>query len=462
MTLLGLSYEGHKRRLFWLVAPFTTLWLGCSEAGPSNPGAAGNSSASGSSGAGSGDCEAGAADDCDASGAGGMSSGEGGRGGSINLAGASGAPEAGDAGASGAPDGFVPAPHPPFPLVTKHAGPVLESIQLVPIYFGNDPLRAEIERFNTWIVGSDYWKRVGAEYGVKSGTSLPGLQFEMSPTTISASEITVWLDAHVADGTLPKPNANTVFVLFYQSGVTVNTDTGTSCRAFAGLHNSFVMNNAVFKGEVPFVILPRCSYSPGDELMIVTDVASHELIEAATNPFPLTNPSWIMDNHSGPLEAWEILSGPAIADLCLNQSYDEIEGFSVQNIWSNAAAKAGNNPCQPSDPQHPFFTVSAEETIYHAQPGSTVSIVASAWSNRPMSDWEIAVNWGFVPYSDFDGNATLDRNTINNGEEVKVTVTIPANPPLVDGRSVYRFMVESIDPINPNFSHPWPFLVVVP
>jgi hypothetical protein len=70
--------------------------------------------------------------------------------------------------------------------------------------------------------------------------------------------------------------------------------------------------NPVFTGEVAFAIIPRCSFSPGDELMIATDVASHEYMEAATCPLPLSDATWFMENSSGPLEAWWALSGPTL------------------------------------------------------------------------------------------------------------------------------------------------------
>src|SRR6185369_12451415 len=106
---------------------------------------------------------------------------------------------------------------------------------------------------------------------------------------------------------------------------------------FAGLHDEAQVVNALFTGPIAFVVIPRCSYSAGDELMVATNVATHEIIEAATDPFPRSNPAWQMDNANGPLEAWLMLTGGEIADLCLNQSYDEREGFTVQDIWSNAA-----------------------------------------------------------------------------------------------------------------------------
>ncbi|MEI9939898.1 MAG: hypothetical protein WDO69_21980 [Pseudomonadota bacterium] len=368
-----------------------------------------------------------------------------------------------DAGASGAADGFVPAPHAPFPLVTAHGGPVIQKIELVPVYFGADPLFAELESFNTWLVGSTYWKTVGADYGVLAGTRLPAVQFASVPASpISVVQIRSWLDAQIAGGFLAKPTAHTVFVFYYPAGTTITIDGSPSCSAFAGLHDSALVANAAFTGEVPFVVIPRCSFSAGDELMIATDVASHEIIEAATDPFGRTNPAWQMDNASGPLEAWLMLTGWEIADLCLNQSYDVIEGVTVQDIWSNSAAQAGKNPCQPSDPKHPFFSVSAEQTIYHAQPGATLTIHARAWSNLPTPDWSLGINWGLVPYSDFDGQAVLSKTTVNNGDELTAVVTIPSNPPVSNGQSEYRFTIDSIDPINPNFAHPWPILIVVP
>lgn len=387
-----------------------------------------------------------------------------GSGGIQEISGAAGSDATAISGAAGATDAFVPAPHSPFPLVTAHGGPVLENIELVPVYFNEDPLFAELEQFNAWIVTSNYWKQAGSEYGVEAGTHLSGIKLASAvPATISDAQVASWIDTWVANQTLPTPNANTVFVFFFQAGTTITNRTGASCRAFAGLHETAAISNPIFTGEVPFVIVPRCTYSADDDpLMIATNVASHEYIETATDPFNLTNPGWVMDNDSGPLEAWGMLSGPAVADLCLNQSYDVVEGFTVQDIWSNAAAQAGLNPCQPSDPKRPYFSVSAEQTIYHAQPGTSLTVTARAWSNLPTADWEVAVNWGIVPYGDFDGHAVLSQAVVNNGAELTASVTVPIDPPATDGRSQYRFTIDSIDPINPNFAHSWPVLIVVP
>jgi hypothetical protein len=341
---------------------------------------------------------------------------------------------------------------------------VLKKVELVPIYFVGDPLISDLEAFNTWLVGSDYWKTIGADYDVVAGTRLPAVQVATAPgASITDLQIANWIDAHIADGSLPKPSVNTLFALFYPAATTVTTGSSKSCSGFAGFHGAAAVSNAVVTGNVPFVVVPRCSFSPGDELEIATNVATHEYLEAATDPLSTSEPAWYLDGKDGqPLEAWQMLNGLEVADLCENQSYDVVDGFTVQDSWSNSAAQAGNNPCQPSDPKHPFFMVSAEDTIYHAQAGATLTVKGVAWSNMPAPDWELGINWGYTPDSNFDGHATLSRTTVNNGDEVTVSVTVPPAPPTAGGRSVYRFTIDSIDPINPNFYHPWPVMIVVP
>jgi len=473
MTSFSINFSS-RRQALWALAVCMPACVACSEPGSRTPDGSLGSVAGTNADGGRGDCDAGAGGtpaDCVADASAGTPPGRGGNAGAAGIAdaaGSAGMPDMADGGASGATGAsnadFVSAPHQPYPLVTHHGGPVLKNIELVPVYFGDDPLRDALERFNTWIVASDYWKQVGAEYGVRVGTRKPAAQIVNPPASpIPGVEIATWIDARVADGSLPQPSANTVFALFYPAETKIFYGTESSCTDFAGSHSVASVANPVFTGSVPFVVIPRCSFSPGDELMIATNVTSHELLEASTDPYALANPAWQLDGwDGGPLEAWQMLNGLELSDLCENQSYHVVDGFAVQDLWSNAAAQAGNNPCQPSDPKHPFFSVSADETIYHALPGTTLSIHARAWSNMPAPDWELGVNWGFVPYSDFDGLAVLSTTTVNNGDEVTATVTIPENPPMNAGRSAYRFTIDSIDPINPNFSHPWPFLVIVP
>ena len=490
MTSVSTNFSG--RRVLWGIWVAAQVCVACSDPMTRSPIDTSPDSAGANSKGGFGGCDAGLAgalDDC-AAGASGGNAGSGGNLGSAGKtttgtdAGAGGTPEAGSAGvsdaagAAGTPAGadggtggaqnpqFVPAPHQPYPLVTYHGGPVIANIDLVSVYFGDDPLRDDLERFNTWIVASNYWAQAGAQYGVHAGTHRAPVQFESAlPSPIYDTQIASWIAARVADGSLPKPSTNTVFALFFQAETKIlaGPSAAPSCGNFAGIHQSAAIANPVFTGKVPFVVIPRCSFSSGDEQMIATNAASHELFEAATDPLSSTSPAWQLDGQDGtPLEAWQMVGGLELSDLCESHYYDEIDGFTVQRLWSNEAARADDNPCQPSDPKLPFFSVSADATIYHAQPGTTLTIHARAWSNQATSEWELGINWGYVPWGNFDGHATLSQTIVNNGDEITATVTIPPNPPIVDGRSAYRFTIDSIDPINPNFANPWPFLILVP
>jgi hypothetical protein len=360
-------------------------------------------------------------------------------------------------------DEFAPAAHPPYPAVPNHGGPVLASMELVPIYFPNEPLHAELDQFNTWIVSSQFWTAIGQEYGVGPATAHAPVDIAASPPAqLDDSDVAAWIATSASDGTIPAPNANTLYALFYPASTTITFTGAPSCSGFGGYHSHVHVSTAGYTGEVAYAVIPRCGGGTYD-LVMATDTASHEYIEGATDPFYWTEPAWRLDPPNGdPLEPWTMLGGFEVSDLCENQSYDVAYAFSVQDSWSNAAALAGRNPCQPSDPNRPFYSVSSDQTTYHAVAGTMLTIHATAWSTLPTSDWTVGVNTTWAPPSDFDGAAQLSKSTVNNGDAVDITVTIPANPPQSGGRSIYRFTIDSADGTNPNFYHPWPVMVVVP
>ena len=85
---------------------------------------------------------------------------------------------------------------------------------------------------------------------------------------------------------------------------------------------------------------------------------SHELDEAATNPFVNSQPAFgqVDDPHT----IWDIGTfGGEVADMCQNNSDSNYtppgSTYMVQRSWSNAAAKAGTNPCVPVPATGPYF-----------------------------------------------------------------------------------------------------------
>jgi hypothetical protein len=134
---------------------------------------------------------------------------------------------------------------------------------------------------------------------------------------------------------LPTPDANTLYVLFFPSEVTDITgvggiDTATNTCAF---HNTFV-NNSV---NVRYVVMPdqataACQDGSQDAL---TSVASHELIESITDPDVGLVTDW------GPPLSWYDpyvpQSGAEIADICqmFGDPGGSVSGYAVAAGWSN-------------------------------------------------------------------------------------------------------------------------------
>jgi hypothetical protein len=90
----------------------------------------------------------------------------------------------------------------------------------------------------------------------------------------------------------------------------------------------------------------------------LTGDASHEYLESATDPEVQTHPAYAQLDTKDIF--WEFaLEGAEIADLCgmLPQAFYKPAGFAytVQRAWSNSAALASHDPCQPELPGEVYF-----------------------------------------------------------------------------------------------------------
>ena len=360
--------------------------------------------------------------------------------------------------------GHTPAVVPPFPQVPNLGGPTLSAPHLVPVYFPGDPLESKLEAFHSWLSGSDYVAERWGEYGVAPPSLAPPVHVAAPPANeLEDTDITAWLAEKITSKDIPPPDANTVYLAYFPSATTVKLGSAVGCTHFGAYHRvAAVPGGSLPGGMAPYVVLPRC---PGDgrELDMLTNYASHELIEVVTDPMALDAPAWQLPMDAGSsTEAWITIGGPKLGDLCENQVYDLIDGYYVQDVWSNAAAADFRNPCQPSDPKRPYFTTVSEQTVYHAAPGETVLVQATATSNLPRADWKLALTSYPPPLpNDFDGQAVLSREKANNGDPVTVTVEVPQNPPQSNGRSVYRFTIDALTDDDSGFYHPWPVMIVV-
>jgi hypothetical protein len=330
--------------------------------------------------------------------------------------------------------------------VLDFGGGVLASPDVVPIVFQSDDpaMIALIGDLTTKMVGSAYWSSISSEYGVgdlKAEAPMP--LAELPQASITPQAIETWLKDKLDtnDPALPPPNAGSIYAIFYPSGVTVGDPGSESCIAFGGYHSSIVLDAAHGSKAVPYAVIPRCATFAGlDANDTLTVTTSHEIIEAATDPLPLSKPAYVdidSDHHS-----WiEVYGGGEVADMC---NLPEAQGavlpgtsHLVQRSWSNAAALLGHDPCIPTLPSAVYFNASPElpDDVTLAggimgkgvkmAVGETRTIPIHIFSEGPTAPIKV------VPedFTEITGGTkqlelTLDQDTALNGQTLHLTIHV--------------------------------------
>ena len=154
------------------------------------------------------------------------------------------------------------------------------------------------------------------------------------------------------------------------------------------------------------------------ELQEITVAASHEFIEAATDPLPWNGltasdtSSYTIEDYSSP---WTMLPGE-VGDHCVQEMYTESSGYMVQRVWSNTAAAAspGLDPCVP-EAQGTFFNVSTDlQTTQFVPKGQSVTYQVHAWSNAPTAKWYVSPALYQATFQPTWTLVTADGQSVNN------------------------------------------------
>jgi hypothetical protein len=361
---------------------------------------------------------------------------------------------------------FAEAPHSAFPQVPHNAGPVLAAPKLVTITFTGDTRATTIGAFGDWIGSSSWLAAVGHDYGVGSGTHaqsvvLPG----PPPSSVTDLDVQTLLEANLGNGTLPGPQADAgtpeggaasdyLYLIVYPPGTTTGSflagpDTCTSQGGghFIGGYHWETQSGAY---HIPYAVVPTCS--GGGQVESDADLetsASHEYIEAATDPFPYTDTGYGITDPSNP---WGSTAGE-VGDLCEGLTTVEA-GFTVQRIWSNSAAKGQGAPCIPA-PTTPFYDVAATPAqTQSVAPGGSATYTLTAFSSAAIPPWSLST---LVGYATFQPTLTLGTATIDNGQTTTLKVGVPAGTPSQSFASV--FVTSSRSPADFNY---WVVAVAVP
>lgn len=212
-------------------------------------------------------------------------------------------------------------------------GPLLTAVQVFTVFWGSawqqSPLNSTLESLNAffdYILTSPLIDQL-AEYStpqfqIGHGSHI-GTFTLTSPdpaATISDSDIQQMLTNQIASNSaFPQPSANTLYFVYLPSGVTVQQGGSSSCQSFCGYHDSF--STQTYYAVVPYADCNGCSANLA-VLDALTEVSSHELCEAITDPVP--GQGWYDQNNG------------EIGDICAWQT-KQVGNYTVQKEWSNSA-----------------------------------------------------------------------------------------------------------------------------
>ena len=391
--------------------------------------------------------------------------------------------QATEAGDDGALDASVtyPADHTPLPLVDYNGGRVLQNPKIVTVTFQGDPLESRLQQFGDVITTTPWWTAVSAEYcqqpnnkpcigpGSSGGhvvLTTPAAQDYTDSSTGGPSTIQDFIKQHVlgasagdagvddsgADGgaapDFPAPDENTLYVIYFPATTTITLDGSPSCNSFGAYHNTTILPNGNdIPSFVPYAIIPRCDTKEA----VTTVSASHEIIEAATDPDIGENSlSYYMLN-----QLWAVAGGE-VGDLCEgfgSTGTTTIEStFTVQRSWSNKSAAAGHDPCVPIPNGEVYFNAAPRQAkVVLPKAGSTAVLDIDAFSDGPKDPWKISA-FDFAGFQ--QGTAVLsfsfDKTDVQNGDHVQLTIT--ATSALPGGSD--EFVISSKDANGAR--HSWP------
>lgn len=377
------------------------------------------------------------------------------------------------------PSNASPILGPLMPQVLKFqpTGLLLTSPKVLPITFAGDANATDISAFFTQFAQSTAWATQTAEYGIGPLTVLPAAQLSAAaPPALADGDLQTLLTKNLT-GAAPAwgpPDPSTIYAFFVPAGSIVDDGTGAkSCDLFDGYHAAATVGavNGAGGVSVAYFVVVQCPGFDGPDvtdLQQLTVAASHETIEAVTDPSPdpyQGNPAYLQTDDSHIV--WSYTTGGEIADMC------EIADtflwtppdmtYAIQRVWSNAAAAAGHDPCvgQPTTPYYQTVPEQNDEIALgspgntfatkgiHVALGQSGTVTLHVYADAAAGPFDIS----FFDYNNFfNGGPTLlaftaPTKTVKPGDTVRASVKVMGqDPTLVNGEA---FLVATIPASGP-------------
>ena len=350
----------------------------------------------------------------------------------------------------GAPSEKYPAFTPSMGQLANNGGATLPHPVIVTVTWAGDDKVDDLEALGDTIGASPYWAATNAEYG--SAAAVSGAEYHVrlpdaAPASMSDTQLATFVSASVADGTFPTPaTGQPIYILHLQKATKLLLQGQSACaQGVGGYHDSVKVGGIK---SVAYAIVPRC----GASFDSVTVAASHELSEAASDPYPRVSPAWTGFGE-GDL-AWEFFqqfqseNGDACEfyrDSDLRAGTESGLAFTVQRIWSNKAAAAGKDPCVPAPKGAVFFNTTPLDLEdvpvdlsslggditttkgYKVAVGETRTIALGLYSEAATSAWDLsATAGGIASRAQANVELALDIESGQNGQKAYLTITVNA------------------------------------
>ncbi len=384
----------------------------------------------------------------------------------------------------------------PFPVVSYSGGLLVTAPRVVTVTFTGDAMAAELTQMGDALASSTYWNEIrpgffGAGDSTcvgdgPRGTSVvlgasPAASYTDSDVPGGASTLKTWLSGLITDHTLPAPDANTIYALYFPPTTSISFAGGQSCQDFDGYHEALTVGSQT----VIYAVIPECAapvMTPEiTTLQNTTITTSHEVIESATDAVVTpTTGGYYLDFNDEDVLGWNDVLGGEVADLCvdvfgLGQDETSDGTFTVQRIWSIPRATAGKNPCVPIPAGEVYFNVWPSATVLVMDVGESRTVTLQALADGAMPAWMVLAEdftdaTAGTTYLTFSiaGGATDDagtaETTMASGDTAQLTVTLVADPGQTPNGEADGAVVSAnnTDAAKVTAAHFWPFIALTP